>query len=242
MTNISNQNSKRREPREHVKSKLPLLLTAIPSKAILMVSSLTSLANNWLSNKKERNDDQIRQEFQAGFILGSHQKKASGRTFFHIQAAVPKEKLFDIFCESILQISRYDQDEDQTAVKVLLETSHNLPDGECTQLERKCIYTSVLLSKLSGYRDLLVNDQDTGIYVLAPKRHPEVQLTRLKFLNRIGGNVEEFRDLLEKNEIVMNPKMQIGCRYPRENSTNDDYADQFQSLAKELGIADELLS
>src|SRR5207237_10686508 len=83
-------------------------------------------------------------------------------------------------------------------VDVVLETSHEADDGGHHDLVREQIESTVLLSNLYDFEDLLLNDGCTGLAVIATDRPMEVQFDEHKLLVIYARDLRPFGRILEQ--------------------------------------------
>ena len=145
-----------------------------------------------------------------------------------IMASASRKILFPLFMELIQTLG--------DSVDVVLETSHDHDEAGHVDLYREHIDMPVLTSILWGYEDLLTNDGCTGIAVLNPKTPQEVQFDEHKLLIMYGDPLQSFEQILQQNDIPMNPEQRFITEAEHVHSSTDEFSRVFNELRTELGL------
>ena len=172
----------------------------------------------------------IRIKPQQAYRYDCYVDEENGSNVPVIMAAATKHELFEIFLDLIQPLG--------DTVDVVLETSHKSADGH-SDLYRESIDMPVLKSILYEYEDLLVNDGCTGIAVLNPHLPQEVQFDEHKLLMVYGSPLDQYENILEKNDVVFNPKVQFITEAEHVHSTTESFERQFEQLKTALGMDGE---
>lgn len=173
----------------------------------------------------------IRIKPQQAYRYDCYVDEENGSNVPVIMAAATKDELFEIFLELIEPLGEN--------VDVVLETSHQQDHGH-SDLYRESIDLPVLKSILYEFEDLLVNDGCTGIAVLNPHTPQEVQFDEHKLLMVYGSPLEKYENVLEKNNVVFNPKVKFLTEAEHVHSTTENYRRQFEQLKTALGMDGEI--
>ncbi|WP_437203525.1 hypothetical protein [Planctomicrobium sp. SH664] len=145
-----------------------------------------------------------------------------------IMAAQSREKLFDLFIDLLDPLG----DE----VDVVLETSHDSPQGRHDDLYREQIDLPILKSLLYDFEDLILNDGCMGIAVLNPRIPMEVQFDEHKLLIMYGHDLAPFEEVLADHNLRTSESIRFITESEHIHSTTDDLAEQFAELRCRLGV------
>lgn len=164
---------------------------------------------------------------QVGFRHDKAEKDLHGQPV--IVAAVPFDKLLDTFEDLAWRIGN--------TVDVILETSHHSRDSTHRDLHREDIKIAELLRILKPYQDLLLNDSMTGIAVLNPQTHQEIQLNEHKLLVAQGSILLEYCEFkLDQIGLQSKPNMRFITDVEHIHTYSEEYEKQFGLLAAELEL------
>lgn len=147
-----------------------------------------------------------------------------------VAAAVSREWLFDVFLELLEPLG--------DVVDVVLETSHQDPDGRHRDLYREAIDRPVLTSHLCDFEDLLLHDGCTGIAVISTEHPIELQFDEHKLLIVYARDLRPFCAILRNAGI--NPDQGLKLITEGEHLHNSDAhgAEVFQQLCYRLGVGE----
>lgn len=163
-----------------------------------------------------------------GFRHDSYRDEESKQNVPVLMAAASRDDLFNIFLELLDPLG--------PTVDVVLETSHNHETTGRQDLYREHIDMPILQSILWDFEDLLVNDGCTGIAVLNPAIPQEVQFDEHKLLLAYGKDLRAYERILIGAEVPCRDDMRFITEAEHVHSTNDDFAEQFETLKMRLGI------
>jgi len=147
-----------------------------------------------------------------------------------LAASVSAEKLFEVFLELLEPLGE--------VVDVVLETSHEADNGGHYDLVREQIESTVLLSNLYDFEDLLLNDGCTGVAVIATDRPMEVQFDEHKLLVIYARDLQPFERILDRAVVRRDDSMKLITEGEHLHSTDDRFADQFEQLCYRLSIGE----
>jgi hypothetical protein len=147
-----------------------------------------------------------------------------------LAASISAEKLFDIFLDLLEPLGE--------VVDVVLETSHEADDGAHHDLVREQIESTVLLSNLYDFEDLLLNDGCTGLAVISTERPMEVQFDEHKLLIIYARDLKPFEAILDRAGVQRDDTMKLITEGEHLHSTDDRFADQFDQLCYRLSIGE----
>lgn len=166
----------------------------------------------------------------AGYRHDVYRDRESGVEIPVLMAAASRELVLDLFFELLNPLGM--------EVDVVLETSHERPEGGHLDLFREQIDLPVLKSILYDYEDLLLNDGCTGIAVLNSDLPLEVQFDEHKLLILYGHELSEFEEILEGHGIACSEGIHFITEAEHVHSSSDEFCRQFEELRYRLGIED----
>src|SRR5207302_5666824 len=132
------------------------------------------------------------------------------------------EKMFEVLLELLEPLGE--------VVDVVLETSHEADESGHHDLVREQIESTVLLSNLYDFEDLLLNDGCTGLAVIATDRPMEVQFDEHKLLVIYARDLKPFERILDRAGVRRDDTMKLITEGEHLHSTDDRFADQFEQL------------
>jgi hypothetical protein len=147
-----------------------------------------------------------------------------------LAASVSAEQLFDVFLELLHPLGE--------VVDVVLESSHEGENGDHRDLMREQIESTILLSHLYDFEDLLLNDGCTGVAIIATDRPMEVQFDEHKLLVMYARNLKPFERILRRMGIARDDTLKLITESEHLHSTDDRFADAFEQLCFRLGIGE----
>jgi hypothetical protein len=144
-----------------------------------------------------------------------------------IVAAVSGEKLFETVLDLLEPLG--------PIVDVILETSHQCPEGDHQDLTREGIDLPVLMSHFCDHEDLLLNDGCTGVAVMDERGTMEVQFDEHKLLVVYARDLEPFMEILESHGICRNDGIKFVTEAEHLHSTHPHYFEEFEQFCCVLG-------
>jgi len=165
-----------------------------------------------------------------GYRMGRYRDRSTRSVVPMLVAAVSREKLFECFLDLLQPLGE--------VVDVILETSHDTPDGDHCDLEREGIDLPVLLSQFCEHEELLLNDGCTGVAVLDEEGTMEVQFDEHKLFVIYADDLEPFIEVLERHGIERDDRIQFLTEAEHLHSSSPDQRDEFERFCQELGIAE----
>ncbi len=123
-------------------------------------------------------------------------------------------------------------------VDVVLETSHH-SHSHHEDLYREHIDAPVLKSILMEFEDVLMNDGCTGIAIINPAQHQEVQLDEHKLLIAYGNPLDGFRETLIAQDVYPDDSIRFITEAEHVHSSSERLYDRFQQLKTRLGVEDD---
>jgi hypothetical protein len=148
-----------------------------------------------------------------------------------LAAAVSAERLFDVFLELLGPLGE--------VVDVVLESSHNQEDGGHQDLLREHIDTTVLLSHLLDFEDLLLNDGCTGLAIISTTRPMEVQFDEHKLLLVYAKDLTPFEGVFRSAGVRRDDSLRLITEGEHMHSTDDRFLTPFEQLSYRLGVGEE---
>lgn len=165
-----------------------------------------------------------------GYRLGIYRDRRVGLKIPVLSAAVSRERLFEVFLDMLVPLGE--------AVDLILETSHDSPDGSHRDLHREHIEVPVLQSYFCDYEDLLLNDGCTGVAVLSRRKRMEVQFDEHKMLVVYAKNLLPFEHVLKQRAIRHVEGLQLVSEVEHIHSTQPRHAGEFEQLCYLLGMGE----
>src|SRR5262249_16004948 len=141
-----------------------------------------------------------------------------------------RESLFDVFLALLAPLGE--------VVDVVLETSHDSPDGKHRDLFREQIDLPVLQSYLCDFEDLLLNDGCTGVAVISAGGPMEVQFDEHKLLVIYARDLEPFERILRQAGIGRDDGMKLITEGEHLHSTEPQHHETFEQLCYRLGVGE----
>jgi hypothetical protein len=145
-----------------------------------------------------------------------------------IMASISREILMDTFLSLLDRLG--------DTVDVIVETSHEQPEGQHLDFCRENIDLSVLQSVLLDFEDLLLDDGCFGIAVLNPRKPLEVQMDEHKLLVVYGRDNEICERVLGHYEVPRIDDMKFITEAEHVHNSSLEYLDRFHELRRSLGI------
>jgi hypothetical protein len=136
-----------------------------------------------------------------GFRIDVYRDARAGLEVPVLAAQISRESLFDVFLALLAPLGE--------VVDVVLETSHDSPDGKHRDLFREQIDLPVLQSYLCDFEDLLLNDGCTGVAVISASGPMEVQFDEHKLLVIYARDLEPFERILRQEGIDRDDGMKL---------------------------------
>ena len=165
-----------------------------------------------------------------GFRYDKYVDESSGATTPVIMAAASRPILMDTFLDLIDHLG--------SVVDIVLETSHH-SHSHHEDLYREHMDVPVLKSILMEFEDVLMNDGCTGIAIINPAQHQEVQLDEHKLLIAYGNPLEGFRETLIAQDVYPDDSIQFITEAEHVHSSSERLYDRFQQLKTRLGVDDD---
>lgn len=165
-----------------------------------------------------------------GFRYDKYIDESSGSTTPVIMAAATQSILMDTLLELIDHLGN--------TVDVVLETSHHSASHH-EDLYREHIDVPVLKSILMDFEDVLLQDGCTGIAIINPAQHQEVQLDEHKLLIAYGSPLDGFRETLIGQDVYPDDQIQFITEAEHVHSSSERLYDRFQQLKMRLGVEDD---
>lgn len=165
-----------------------------------------------------------------GFRYDKYVDEATGQTTPVIMAAATKNILMDTLLDLIDHLG--------SVVDVVLETSHHSTSHH-EDLYREHIDIPVLKSILMEFEDVLLHDGCTGIAIINPSQHQEVQLDEHKLLIAYGAPLDGFRETFIGQDVYPDDKIQFITEAEHVHSSSEKLYDRFQQLKIRLGVEDD---
>ena len=165
-----------------------------------------------------------------GYRVDTYRDPQNGLTVPVLAASVSAEQLFDVFLALLEPLGE--------SADVVLETSHDAEGNEHRDLIREHIDTTVLVSHLYDFEDLLLNDGCTGIAAIATDRPMEVQFDEHKLLVVYARDLKPFECILQQAGIRRDDTMKLITEGEHLHSTDDRFADVFDQMCFRLGIGE----
>ena len=166
---------------------------------------------------------------RAGYRLGRFRDSRTSVPM--LVASVSAEQLWDVFCAWTQCLA--------PVVDVILETSHDSPQGQHTDFWRQGIDQPVLLSHLLEDDDLVLNDGCTGIAVLEAETGTEIQWDEHKLLIAYAEDLQPFLAVLEEQGLVRDQSLPLICSVDHLHVTSPRYRERFFLLCERLGATQE---
>lgn len=167
---------------------------------------------------------------QEGYRHGEYRDEEQGVKVPLLAASVSAEKLFDTFIELLEPLGE--------VVDVVLETSHDIDEGEHRDLQRDDIDLPVLMSYLYEHEDLLMNDGCTGIAVMASNSPMEVQFDEHKLLIIYARDLRPFERILKQCEIRRDEDLKLLTEAEHLHSSDESYHQKFEDLCCAIGVGE----
>ena len=162
-----------------------------------------------------------------GFRHDQYVDPANGEATPVIMASVSRPSLLPAFFDLIDNLGN--------VVDVVLESSHTCDSGH-EDLYREHIDVPVLKSVLWDFEDLLLNDGCTGIAVINPAKHQEVQLDEHKMLIAYGAPLTRFEQTLIDDDVYPMKDLKFITEAEHVHSSSGRMYDEFQKLRMRLGM------
>ncbi len=163
-----------------------------------------------------------------GYRIGTYTDHAAGFAIPVLAAAVSRENLFELFLDLLDPLGE--------CVDVVLETSHDSPDGQHVDYFREQIDLPVLKSHCCDFEDLLCNDGCTGLAILSDQDAMEVQFDEHKLLVVYAADVQPFADILDACSIERDDTLKLISEGEHLHSSDPRFQNDFGQLAYRLGV------
>ena len=147
-----------------------------------------------------------------------------------LAAAVSAERLFDLFLDLLGPLGE--------VVDVVLETSHQSPDGRHRDLVREQIDLPVLLSHCYDFEDLLLHDGCTGMAVIAHDQPMEVQFDEHKLLIVYARDLRPFERILRQAGLCRDDSLKLITEAEHLHSTGPRHEEAFEQFCCRLGVGE----
>ena len=141
----------------------------------------------------------------------------------------PPHQCIDLFVDLIQLLGKQPN--------IALDSSHDRSSGPIS-LQRDCMDLPCAINFIYEFGRLLLNDGCTGMSVFSLDKHREVQFDEHKMFFIYARDVSPFLPILEAHGVSFDPDMTFVAHTEHLHRSSEDYAEEFQIFAHQIGAAD----
>ena len=177
--------------------------------------------------------DPLNRPLTEGYKTDIYHDKETGESIPALDIATHSDKLIDVFLDLV--------DLMYGKLGLILETSHNYPDGngKHDDLFRADVEPWYIKHIVCQHSDLFLNDGCTGIAIMNFELPEEIQFDEHNCLFVYTRRIEEFKRVLEDHGINYDKELHLISDGEHKHVLSEEYSEQFQELACEAGVSED---
>jgi hypothetical protein len=167
-----------------------------------------------------------------GYRAGLYRDRKIGLRVPVLAAQVSGERLFETFLDLLTPLG--------PVVDVVLESSHDRPEGGHRDLCRQYIDLPVLESHFCDFEELLLHDGCTGAAVIATTGPAEVQFDEHKLLIVYARDLAPFEQVLKAHGLARDDGLQLISEGEHLHQSEPHWRLAFEQLCSRAGVVEGL--